>query len=167
MMTTILVTLVMLLIWQINIVIVLIFVTFFLGLELTFFSSVLSSIGDGSWIILVFAIVMFLIMFIWNYGSKLKYETEVRKKMSMELMRQLGCNLGTVRAPGIGLLYNELVKGVPAIFGHFLTSLPAVHSMIIFVCVKYVPVPVVPQGERFLFRRVCSKSYHIFRCIAR
>lgn len=167
MMTTILVTLVMLLIWQINIVIVLIFVTIFLGMELTFFSAVLSSIGDGSWIILVFAIVMFLIMFIWNYGSKLKYETEVRKKMSMDLMRQLGCNLGTVRAPGIGLLYNELVKGVPAIFGHFLTSLPAVHSMIIFVCVKYVPVPVVPQGERFLFRRVCSKSYHIFRCIAR
>lgn len=167
MMTTILVTLVMLLIWQINIVIVLIFVIIFLGMELTFFSAVLSSIGDGSWIILVFAIVMFLIMYIWNYGSKLKYETEVRKKMSMELMRQLGCNLGTVRAPGIGLLYNELVKGVPAIFGHFLTSLPAVHSMIIFVCVKYVPVPVVPQGERFLFRRVCSKSYHIFRCIAR
>ncbi|KAK1359260.1 Potassium transporter [Heracleum sosnowskyi] len=167
MMTTILVTHVMVLIWQINIVIVLIFVIIFLGMELTFFSAVLSSIGDGSWIVLVFAIVMFLIMYIWNYGSKLKYETEVRKKMSMELMRQLGCNLGTVRAPGIGLLYNELVNGVPGIFGHFLTSLPAVHSMIIFVCVKYVPVPVVPQGERFLFRRVCSKSYHIFRCITR
>ncbi|KAK3007388.1 hypothetical protein RJ639_017465 [Escallonia herrerae] len=167
MMTTILVTLVMLLIWQINIIIVLSFVIIFLGMELTFFSSVLWSVGDGSWIILVFAIVMFLIMYIWNYGSKLKYETEVQKKMSMELMRQLGCNLGTVRAPGIGLLYNELVKGVPAIFGHFLTTLPAVHSMIIFVCIKYVPVPVVPQSERFLFRRVCPKSYHIFRCIAR
>nr|GFA82865.1 potassium transporter 7 [Tanacetum cinerariifolium] len=84
---------------------------------------------------------------------KLKYETEVRKKMSMNVLRELGCNLGTVRAPGIGLLYNELVKGVPAIFGHFLTTLPAVHSMIIFVCIKYVPVPVVPQNERFLFRR--------------
>ncbi|KAK3031490.1 hypothetical protein RJ639_036004 [Escallonia herrerae] len=167
MMTTILVTLVMLLIWQINIIIVLSFVIIFLGMELTFFSSVLWSVDDGSWIILVFAIVMFLIMYIWNYGSKLKYETEVQKKMSMELMRQLGCNLGTVRAPGIGLLYNELVKGVPAIFGHFLTTLPAVHSMIIFVCIKYVPVPVVPQSERFLFRRVCPKSYHIFRCIAR
>ncbi|KAI3978529.1 hypothetical protein MKX01_015704 [Papaver californicum] len=167
MMTTILVTIVMLLIWQINIIIVLSFLVFFLGLELTFFSSVLWSVGDGSWIILVFAVVLFFIMYVWNYGSKLKYETEVKKKLSTELMRQLGCNLGTVRAPGIGLLYNELVKGVPAIFGHFLTTLPAIHSMIIFVCIKYVPVPVVPQGERFLFRRVCGKSYHIFRCIAR
>ncbi|XP_038681987.1 potassium transporter 7-like [Tripterygium wilfordii] len=167
MMTTVFVTIVMLLIWQINVVIVLSFFIFFLGMELTFFSSVLSSVRDGSWIILVFALIMFLIMFIWNYGSKLKYETEVKQKLSMDLMRELGPNLGTIRAPGIGLLYNELVKGIPAIFGHFLTTLPAVHSMIIFVCIKYVPVPVVPQSERFLFRRVCPKGYHIFRCIAR
>jgi K+ transporter len=110
---------------------------------------------------------MFFVMLVWNYGSKLKYETEVKKKLSMDLVRELGPNLGTIRAPGIGLIYNELVKGIPAIFGHFLTTLPAIHSMIIFVCIKYVPVPVVPQGERFLFRRVCPKSYHIFRCIAR
>ncbi|XP_073033962.1 potassium transporter 7-like isoform X4 [Primulina eburnea] len=167
MMTTILVTLVMLLIWQINIFVAMSFAILFLGLELTFFSSVLWSMGDGSWIILVFAIVIFFIMYIWNYGSKLKYETEVKQKMSMDLLRDLGPNLGTVRAPGIGLLYNELAKGVPAIFGHFLTALPAVHSMIIFVCIKYVPVSVVPQNERFLFRRVCLKSYHMFRCIAR
>ncbi|XP_027768167.1 potassium transporter 7 isoform X2 [Solanum pennellii] len=167
MMTTILVTIVMLLIWQINIIIVLSFVVIFLGLELIFFSSVLWSVGDGSWIILVFAVVLFFIMYIWNYGSKLKYETEVKQKMSMDLLRELGPNLGTIRAPGIGLLYNELAKGIPAIFGHFLTTLPAVHSMIIFVCIKYIPVPVVPQNERFLFRRVCPRGYHIFRCIAR
>ncbi|XP_042482855.1 potassium transporter 7 [Macadamia integrifolia] len=165
--TTMLVTIIMLLIWQINIIIALSFLVFFLGLELTFYSSVLWSVGDGSWVILVFGAILFLIMYIWNYGSKLKYETEVEQKMSMDLLRELGCNLGTIRAPGIGLLYNELVKGVPAIFGHFLTTLPAIHSMIIFVCIKYVPVPVVPQNERFLFRRVCPKSYHMFRCIAR
>lgn len=167
MMTTILVTIVMLLIWQINIIIVLSFLVIFLGLELTFLSSVLWSVGDGSWLILVVGLVLFFIMYVWNYGSKLKYETEVKQKLSMDLMRELGCDLGTIRAPGIGLLYNELVKGVPAIFGHFLNALPAIHSMIIFVCIKYVPVPVVPQNERFLFRRVCPKSYHLFRCIAR
>ncbi|CAN8236904.1 unnamed protein product [Cochlearia groenlandica] len=165
--TTILVTLIMLLIWQKNIVIVLAFLIVFLGVELISFSSFIASVGDGSWIILVFAVIMFGIMYIWNYGSKLKYETEVAQKISMDLMGELGCNLGTIRAPGIGLLYNELVRGVPAIFGRFLTTLPAIHSMVIFVCIKYVPVPVVHQDERFLFRRVCNKNYHLFRCIAR
>ncbi|XP_062186912.1 probable potassium transporter 14 isoform X2 [Phragmites australis] len=167
MMTTVLITIIMLLIWQVNIIVVLCFLTLFLGLELFFFSSVLGSGADGSWVLLVFAAVLYLVMHIWNYGTKLKYETEVKQKLSMDLLMQLGCNLGTVRAPGIGLLYNELVRGVPAIFGHFLTTLPAIHSMIIFVCIKWVPVPVVPQNERFLFRRVYPESYHMFRCIAR
>ena len=166
-MTTVLVTIIMLLIWQVNIIVVLCFLTLFLGLELFFFSSVLGSAADGSWVLLVFAAVLYLVMYIWNYGTKLKYETEVKQKLSMDLLMQLGCNLGTVRAPGIGLVYNELVRGVPAIFGQFLTTLPAMHSMIIFVCIKWVPVPVVPQNERFLFRRVCPKNYHMFRCIAR
>lgn len=167
MITTILVTIIMLLIWQNNIVFVLMYLFSFLGLELFFFSSALGSVGDGSWVSLVFATFLFLIMYIWNYGIKLKYETEVKQKLSMDLMMKLGCNLGTVRAPGVGILYNELVKGVPAIFGQFLTILPAIHSMIIFVCIKHVPVPFVPQNERFLFMRVCPKNYHMFRCIAR
>lgn len=167
MVTTILVTIIMLLIWQINILLVLFYLIFYLALEFLFFSSVLGGVSDGSWVLLLFAAILFMIMSIWNYGSKMKYETEVKQKLSMDLMLKLGCNLGTIRAPGMGLLYNELVKGIPAIFGHFLTTLPAIHSMIIFVSIKYVPVPVVPQNERFLFRRVCPKSYHMFRCIAR
>ncbi|KAG6516974.1 potassium transporter 7-like isoform X1 [Zingiber officinale] len=166
-MTTILVTIIMLLVWQIHIAFVLCFFTFFMGLELVFFSSVLGSLADGSWVMLVFAGFLFTIMCIWNYGRKLKYETEEKQKLSQDLMMELGCNLGTIRAPGIGLVYNETVKGIPGIFGHFLTTLPAVHSMIIFVSIKYVPIPAVPQSKRFLFRRVCPISYHMFRCIAR
>ncbi|CAI9300254.1 unnamed protein product [Lactuca saligna] len=59
MMTTVLVILVMLLIWQINIILVMSFAIIFLGLEFIFLSSVLWGIRDG---------------------SKLKHETEVKKK---------------------------------------------------------------------------------------
>ncbi|KAL6843720.1 hypothetical protein ACP4OV_026291 [Aristida adscensionis] len=166
-MATIYVTIIMLLIWETHIAKVVSFITIFLFLELVFFSSALSSVGDGGWALLIFASVLFMIMFIWNYGSKLKYDSEVKQKLSKDLMRKLGPNLGTIRAPGLGLVYSDIVKGVPASFGHFLTSLPAIHSIIVFVCVRNVPVPVVPQTERFLFQRVCSRGYHMFRCIAR
>uniref|UniRef100_A0A0D9W9A6 Potassium transporter n=2 Tax=Leersia perrieri TaxID=77586 RepID=A0A0D9W9A6_9ORYZ len=166
-MATVYVAIIMLLIWETNIVKVLSFVITFLTLELVFFSSALSSVGDGGWALLIFASVLLMVMFIWNYGCKLKYDSEVKKKLSKDLMRKLGPNLGTIRAPGLGLVYSEIVKGVPAIFGHFLTALPAIHSIIVFVCIRNVPVPVVPQSERFLFQRVCSRGYHMFRCIAR
>lgn len=167
MVTTSLVTLVMVLIWQKNIFLAIGFPVLFGSIELTYFSAVLMKVGQGGWLPLVFATCFLIVMYIWNYGSVLKYQSEVTKKVSMDLMLELGSNLGTIRVPGIGLVYSELVRGIPAVFGQFLTSLPAIHSIIVFVCIKYVPVPVVPQDERFLFRRICPRDYNMFRCVAR
>ncbi|GAB2297345.1 Putative potassium transporter 12 [Dionaea muscipula] len=167
MVSTTLVTLVMLLIWQTNLFLALLFPLIFGSVELIYLSAVLTKVMEGGWLPLAFAACFLTVMYIWNYGSVLKYRSEVRDKISMEFMLDLGSTLGTVRVPGIGLLYNELVQGVPSILGQFLLSLPALHSTIVFVCIKYVPVPVVPQEERFLFRRICPKDYHLFRCIAR
>ncbi|KAJ4973962.1 hypothetical protein NE237_007136 [Protea cynaroides] len=167
MVSTTLVTLVMLLIWKINLFLALCFPLVFGSIELIYLSAVLTKIVEGGWLPLVFASCFLCLMYIWNYGSVLKYQSEVREKISMDFLLELGSTLGTVRVPGIGLLYNELVRGIPSVFGQFLVDLPAIHSTIVFVCIKYVPVPVVPQEERFLFRRLCPKDYHMFRCVAR
>ncbi|KAE9607900.1 putative potassium transporter [Lupinus albus] len=167
MVSTTLVTLVMLLIWQTNLFLAFCFLLVFGSVELIYMSSVLSKIFEGGWLPLAFATFFLSVMYTWNYGSVLKYRSEVKEKVSLHLMLELGSDLGTVRVPGLGLLYNELVQGIPSIFVQFLLGLPALHSTIVFVCIKYVPIPVVPQEERFLFRRVCPKDYHMFRCIAR
>ncbi|OIV93906.1 hypothetical protein TanjilG_05609 [Lupinus angustifolius] len=167
MVSTTLVTLVMLLIWQTNLFLAFCFLLVFGSVELIYMSSVLSKIFEGGWLPLVFATFFLSVMYTWNYGSVLKYRSEVKEKVSSHLMLELGSDLGTVRVPGLGLLYNELVQGIPSIFVQFLLGLPALHSTIVFVCIKYVPIPMVPQEERFLFRRVCPKDYHMFRCIAR
>ncbi|KAL2500034.1 Potassium transporter 8 [Abeliophyllum distichum] len=52
-------------------------------------------------------------------------------------------------------------------FSHFLTNLPAFHQVLVFLCVKYVPVPHVRPEERFLVGRIGPKDYRIYRCIAR
>ncbi|KZV14905.1 Potassium transporter family protein isoform 1 [Dorcoceras hygrometricum] len=165
--STALVTLVMLLIWQTNLLLALCFPLIFGTIELIYLSAVLSKITEGGWLPLAFASFFLCLMYMWNYGSVLKYQSEVHGKISMDFMNELGSSLGTVRVPGIGLLYNELVQGIPSVFGQFLLDLPAIHSVIVFVCIKNVPVPIVPQEERFLFRRLCPKDYHMFRCIAR
>ncbi|KAK4741413.1 hypothetical protein SAY87_025001 [Trapa incisa] len=165
--TTALVTLVMLLIWQTNLFLVICFPLIFGSVELMYLCAVLSKIKQGAWLPLVFTSFFLCVMYTWNYGSVLKFRSEVREKISKDFLLELGSTLGTVRVPGIGLLYSELVHGIPSIFGQFLLSLPAVHSTIVFVCIKYVPVPAVPQDERFIFRRVCPKDYHMFQCVAR
>ncbi|KAJ3693494.1 hypothetical protein LUZ60_008974 [Juncus effusus] len=168
MMTTILVTLIMLLIWETNLTLVLTFLLLFLSLESLLFFSLLSNTANPAFLsLLLFSLLLLSTMLTWNYGSKLKYESETKQQLSLNLVRNLGCNLGTIRAPGVGILCSEVVKGIPAVFGQFINTLPAIQSIVVFVCIKYVAVPVVPQNERFLFQRVCPRNYHLFRCIAR
>lgn len=165
--TTILMTLIMLLVWRSNIVLVAIFTCASLLVELVYFSSVLFKVHQGGWSPLVIAAVFLTVMYIWHYGTVKRYEFEMQSKVSMGWILGLGPSLGLVRVPGIGFVYTELAHGVPPIFSHFVTHLPALHSVVIFVCIKYLPVNTVPTEERFLIRRIGPKEFFLYRCVVR
>uniref|UniRef100_A0A0A9BGM3 K+ potassium transporter C-terminal domain-containing protein n=1 Tax=Arundo donax TaxID=35708 RepID=A0A0A9BGM3_ARUDO len=107
------------------------------------------------------------IMCIWHYGTIKKYEFDLQSKVSINWLLGLSPNLGIVRVRGIGLIHTELETGIPAIFSHFVTNLPAFHQVLIFMCIKNVPIPHVPPEERFLVGRIGPKEYRIYRCIVR
>ena len=165
--TTLLMTLIMTLVWRCHWTIVLIFTGLSLVVECTYFSAVLLKVNQGGWVPLVIAAAFIILMYAWHYGTAKRYEFEVHSKVSMAWILGLGPSLGLVRVPGIGLVYTELASGVPNIFSHFITNLPAIHSVLVFVCVKYLPVHMVPEEERFLVKRIGPKNFHMFRCVAR
>ncbi|XP_031389758.1 potassium transporter 10-like isoform X2 [Punica granatum] len=165
--TTFLMVLIMILVWRCHWILVVIFTVLSLIVEGTYFTSVLFKINQGGWVPLVIAATFFIIMYIWHYGSKKRYEFEMHSKVSMAWILGLGPSLGLVRVPGVGLVYTELARGVPLMFSHFITNLPAIHSVVVFVCLKYLPVYTVPEEERFLIKRIGPKNFHMFRCVAR
>ncbi|CAL5412719.1 unnamed protein product [Camellia sinensis] len=165
--TTLLMILIMLLVWHCHWILVVIFTALSLLVECTYLSAVLFKVDQGGWVPLVIAAAFLIIMYVWHYGSLKRYEFEMHSKVSMAWILGLGPSLGLVRVPGIGLVYTELASGVPHIFSHFITNLPAIHSVVVFVCVKYLPVYTVPEEERFLVKRIGPKNFHMFRCVAR
>ncbi|CAI9760024.1 unnamed protein product [Fraxinus pennsylvanica] len=165
--TTLLMTLIMLLVWHCHWIVVLIFTGLSLAVECAYFSAVLFKIDQGGWVPLVIAAAFLVIMYVWHYGTVKRYKFEMHSKVSMAWILGLGPSLGLVRVPGIGLVYTELARGVPHIFSHFITNLPAIHSVVVFVCVKYLPVYTVSEEERFLVKRIGPKNFHMFRCVAR
>ncbi|GMN64037.1 hypothetical protein TIFTF001_033109 [Ficus carica] len=165
--TTLLMALIMILVWRCHWLLVVIFTGLSLLVEGTYFSAVLFKVDQGGWVPLVIAAAFLLIMYVWHYGTVKRYEFEMHSKVSMAWILGLGPSLGLVRVPGIGLVYTELASGVPHIFSHFITNLPAIHSVVVFVCVKYLPVYTVPAEERFLVKRIGPKNFHMFRCVAR
>ncbi|KAI3901002.1 hypothetical protein MKW92_052040 [Papaver armeniacum] len=165
--TTFLMILIMLLVWRSHWILVVIFTVLSLIVECTYFSAVLLKVNQGGWVPLAIAGAFLIIMYVWHYGTVKRYEVELHSKVSMAWILGLGPSLGLVRVPGVGLVYNELASGVPHIFSHLITNLPAIHSVVIFVRVKYLPVYTVPPEERFLVRRIGPKEFHMFRCVAR
>ncbi|CAM6092546.1 unnamed protein product [Calypogeia fissa] len=165
--TTNLLTLVMLMIWQTPLYLALGFWCCLSSVELLYFSSVLNKIPQGGWVPVVFVVIFSMIMYTWHYGRVKKYSYEVHHKVSMDWVLRLGSNLGMARVPGIGLVYTELAQGVPTIFTHLINNLPAMHAILVFVCIKYLPLPNVPDEERFLVRRLGPKQYRMYRCAVR
>ncbi|MCO5554037.1 hypothetical protein L7F22_007563 [Adiantum nelumboides] len=163
--TTFFLTLIMIMIWQTHLWMVLAFLLVFGLIDLLYFSSVLFKFEQGGYLPLAFGAVLLFIMYVWHYGAAWKHDFELRRQLSELAVQDL---VGPVtRIPGIALVYTELASGIPCIFAHTVKNLPALHAVVVFVCVKFLPVTRVMDHERFLIRRVGMRKIHMFRCVAR
>ncbi|XP_031486947.1 potassium transporter 7-like isoform X1 [Nymphaea colorata] len=165
--TTCLMALVIVFVWRKSFIFAVIFLLFFGLIEALYLSSSITKVAQGGWAPLVLSVIFVGIMYVWHYGMQHKYLFELQNKVSMKWILTLGPNLGIVRVPGMGLIYTELASGVPPIFSHFVTNLPAFHQILVFICVKYVSVPYVSPEERYLIGRIGPKAYRMYRCIVR
>uniref|UniRef100_A0A5B7A3V4 Potassium transporter n=1 Tax=Davidia involucrata TaxID=16924 RepID=A0A5B7A3V4_DAVIN len=165
--TTCLTSLVIILCWRKPPIIALCFLLFFGSIELLYFSASLIKFREGAWLPILLALFLVTIMFVWHYVSIKKYEYDLHNKVSLEWLLALGPSLGIARVPGIGLVFTNLTSGIPANFSRFVTNLPAFHRILVFVCVKSVPVPFVPPAERYLVGRVGPAAHRSYRCIVR
>ena len=165
--TTGLLTLIMLVIWKTSIWWISIFFLVFVSIEGIYLSSVLYKFTQGGFLPLVFAFVLVTIMGIWHYVHKERYTFELRNKVSNDFMKELATKPNINRIPGMGFLYSELVQGIPPIFPHFVSNIPSIHSVLVFVSIKSIPISKVALDKRFLFRHVEPRDYRMFRCVVR
>ncbi|CAH2066550.1 unnamed protein product [Thlaspi arvense] len=165
--TTCLMSLVIVLCWHKSVLFAIAFVVFFGTIEALYFSASLIKFLEGAWVPIALSLCFLAAMCTWHYGTLKRYEFDVQNKVSVNWLLSLGQTLGIKRVRGIGLIHTELVSGIPAIFSHFVTNLPAFHQVLVFLCVKSVPVPHVRPEERFLVGRIGPKQFRIYRCIVR
>ncbi|XP_070681415.1 potassium transporter 2-like isoform X1 [Malus domestica] len=165
--TTCLTSLVIVICWHKPPIVALCFLIFFGSIELLYFSASLTKFREGAWLPILLALFLMTIMFVWHYATIKKYEYDLHNKVSLDWLLALGPSLGIARVPGIGLVFTDLTSGIPANFSRFVTNLPAFHRVLVFVCVKSVPVPYVPPAERYLVGRVGPAAHRSYRCIVR
>ncbi|KAG5384031.1 hypothetical protein IGI04_035501, partial [Brassica rapa subsp. trilocularis] len=165
--TTWLMPLIINFVWNRHLVFSILFTILFGTIELVFVASSWTKIPHGGWITILLSLLFTFTTYVWHYGNRRKYLYDQHNKVPMNTILTRGPSLGIVKVPGIGLIYTELASGVPATFTHFLTNLPAFYQVVVFICSKTVPIPYIPQKERYLIGRVGPKTYRMYRCIIR
>ncbi|KAL3517464.1 hypothetical protein ACH5RR_020053 [Cinchona calisaya] len=159
--------LIMIMIWKTNILLVIAYVLVIGSAELLYLSSVLYKFDQGGYLPLAFAMVLMFIMFVWNNVYRKKYHFELEHKVSPAEVKGIVTDTNSSRMPGLAVFYSELVHGIPPIFKHYVANVPALHSVLVFVSIKSLPISKVPVEERFLFRRVRPNDLNVFRCVVR
>ncbi|KAF8394540.1 hypothetical protein HHK36_020751 [Tetracentron sinense] len=159
--------LIMIMIWKTHIVIIIAYVLCIGTVELLYLSSVLYKFDQGGYLPLGFAAVLMIIMYTWNNVYRKKYTYEFEHKISPEKLKEITTDTNFCRIPGLAIFYSELVHGIPPIFKHYIANVPALHSVLVFVSIKSLPISKVPVEERFLFRRVDPSELNVFRCVVR
>ena len=165
--TTYFTSLVIIICWHKSIMLAIFFLLFFESIKALNFSASLIKFLEGDWVPMLIVLIFMTIMYVWHYGTIKKYDFDLEYKVSIKWLLVLGPSLGIVWVLDIGLMYTKLVSGILANFTHFVANLPAFHQVLVFICIKSVPVPYVPPEERFLIGRVGPKEYRLYRCIVR
>ena len=165
--TTLLMTIVMLLVWKVNIWWIVIFFIIFMSTESIYTAAVLYKFIHGPYLSLAISAVLMTIMIVWHYVHVKRYKYELEHTVSRDKVKDILERQDLKRVPGFGLIYTELVQGIPPIFPHLIEKIPTIHSVIVFITVKHLAIPHVDVSERFLFRQVEPKELMVFRCVAR
>ncbi|XP_059292459.1 potassium transporter 5-like [Lycium ferocissimum] len=163
--TSLFIVLVMVLIWETHILIVMAYCLVIGGVEFIYFSSVLYKFNQGGYMQLVFALFLMSIMYIWNYVYRKIYNFELDQSISINNVEETMARINCHRLPGLAIFHSDIVHGIPPIFKHYLTNVPAVHSVLLFVSFKSLPMSESPTGKRFIFSRAHPADLYVFHCV--
>lgn len=161
--TTCLVTLVMLVIWDLNFLLILAFFVPFILIEGIFMTSLLSKIPQGGWAPFAISFFFLIIMLSWTRGrsKKTAYDSERRLK-STELEKMLSNNT-LHRPPGICFFCTDLVNGIPPIIRHYIQHTGSVRQIMVIVTIRTLPIKYVLPEERFDVGKLGVDG--VYRCL--
>ncbi|EEC83701.1 hypothetical protein OsI_29520 [Oryza sativa Indica Group] len=148
--TTILLTLVMLIIWGTHVVLVALYLVPFLLLEATYVSAVCTKILRGGWVPFAVSVALAAVMFGWYYGRQRKTEYEVANKVTLERLGELLSGPGVRRVPGLCFFYSNRQDGgwLTPVLAHYIRNMRSLHEVTVFLTLRYLLVAKVDGKDR-------------------
>ncbi|KAK6516106.1 hypothetical protein TWF506_006016 [Arthrobotrys conoides] len=175
--TTCLVSIVAVVVWRMNILIVTPIFFIFACFDGLFLSAALTKVPTGAWFTLLVAAILALVMLLWRFGKHRQWSAErdmqvhdkafhnavITKKDGMWLS---GGKKAVSGMKGIGIFMDKTGFLYPTVYTRFLRSFEAQHAITIFLNVRYVTIPSIEDDQRYGIAKI-ETLHNTYRIIAR
>ncbi|CAM0884580.1 unnamed protein product [Alopecurus aequalis] len=162
--TTALMTVVMVVIWEVPTAYAAAFFAFFHVIEGVYMSSLMNKMAQGGWVPFAITAFFLVITLSWTYGRKKKSEYEASHMIAGQELA--GIVARSARVPGVCFFFTDLMNGVPPIVRRYAEHTGCLRELLVFVTVRTLPVTSVLPEERFLVAAVEEVPTGVYSVVA-
>ncbi|KAK6343812.1 hypothetical protein TWF696_007473 [Orbilia brochopaga] len=175
--TTCLVSMVAIIVWRFNILIVTTVFFIFACFDGLFLSAALIKVPTGAWFTLVVAAILASVMLLWRFGKHRQWAAEREMQIQDKafhnavVAKKDGMWLSGGKKPvsaikGIGIFMDKTGFLYPTVYTRFLRSFEAQHVITVFLNIRHVTIPSIDDSQRYGISKLDS-LLNTYRIIAR
>ena len=147
--------------WKLNLVLCLLATGFFLILDIALFSSNTLKIVSGGWFPLLLGAAMMTVMLTWKGGRELVMNNLQKHSIPLKDFLESLFRAPPHRVEGTAVFFCPEGDGVPHAMLHNLSHNKVLHARTIFLIVKPVEIPSVPDAERITVEPLGYECYQM------
>ncbi|MGH8538638.1 MAG: potassium transporter Kup, partial [Gammaproteobacteria bacterium] len=146
-------------VWQWNRLKTILLISFFLLVDLLFFSASTLKIVEGGWFPLGVGVVVYTVMSTWRRGRALLYKTLYPQARSHETLLAGFSKDSPPRVPGTAVYMAARGEGVPHALVHNLRHNQVLHERVIILTILVEDVPRVDSDDRYALQSLEHNFY--------
>ena len=134
--------------WRWNIAAAALVTGIFLIIDGAFFGANIIKVGQGGWLPLLIAALIFTFMITWKRGRRILAERIQAEARPLDEFLREAQGAGITRVPGTAIFMSGTASKTPPALRHNLEHNKVLHQQVIFVTVKTEQIPYVPEQQR-------------------
>lgn len=139
-----------------------------------FLSSSLTKVPDGAWFTITLAAVLAGVFILWRFGKEQQWNAEAKDRLPLSMfvneidgslrLKQFN-NEEISRSKGFAIFFDKVGDKTPIVFSQFMEKLVVLPEVMVFLNIRAVEAPTVPDDERYFVTRM--KLANCYRLVIR
>lgn len=147
--------------WRLGMPLTLLYMAFFLGIDLAFFGANAVKIPEGGWFPLVVAAAVFTLLITWKRGREIVMDCLQKDGIPLEQFLPSLLSFPPMRVPGTAVFMTADPQDTPPALLHNLKHNKVIHGRVVVLNVRFADIPFVPEAERTAVTELGPAFYRV------